>query len=199
MDHPADIAFVRAAQPAIAFMREKLRLTPNMVTGLSFLFALVSFVFLWRDNLPGFVAASLAGYLLDDLDGAMARRYRMASKLGEVLDHVSDLFYFVGVLVVLVLRHGALRHRPGWFALLALSGLLPAAQNAAANRHCGSDSGAIGIVAAVLVPADRDAAADLSAALRPFGGMSYQLALYAAVSALVLVLRRDRERRGGKR
>lgn len=191
-EHPADIAIVAASQPVIAFMRETLRLTPNLVTGLSFLFTLVALFYLWRGNLAGFVLGSLASYYFDDLDGAMARRYRLSSDVGELLDHLSDLAYFLGVIVILVVRYQALRFRPVWFALLLLSGLIPAAHNAAANRHCGTDSGAIGLVAAVLAPADRTDAGRLSAALRPLGGFSYQIFFYAAVCALVIALRADK-------
>lgn len=191
-DHPADLAFVRAAQPAIVFMRETLRLTPNAVTLLSFALALAALVQLWHGRLVGFVALSFASYLLDDLDGAMARRFGITSELGEVLDHVSDLLYFLGVLLVLALRYGALRRAPGWFAALALSGLVPAAHAASAARACGSDTGAIGVAAAVLAPAGRPAARSLSSALRPLGGMGYQLFLYAAVCALALKLGRPR-------
>jgi phosphatidylglycerophosphate synthase len=190
-EHPADLAIVSASQPVIAFLRERLRLTPNLVTGLSFLFTLAALLLLWRGNLAGFAAASLASYYFDDLDGAMARRYRLTSDVGELLDHLSDLAYFLGVLAILAVRYRALRLRPGWFALLALSGLVPAAHNAAANRSCGTDSGAIGVVAAVLAPSDRAAAADLASALRPLGGISYQLLFYAGVCGLVLLLRRD--------
>jgi len=190
-EHPADIALVRASQPVIAFMRESLGLTPNLVTGLSFLFTLVALFFLWRGHLVGFAAASLVSYYFDDLDGAMARRYRLSSDIGELLDHLSDLAYFVGVVAILAVRYQALRFRPGWFVALLLTGLVPAAHNAAAAKHCGSDTGAIGIAAKILVPVDRSAAADVSSALRMFGGISYQVFFYAAVSALVLVLQSD--------
>lgn len=190
-EHPADIAIVAASQPVIAFLRETLHLTPNLVTGLSFLFTLVALVFLWRGNLVGFVLGSLVSYYFDDLDGAMARRYKLTSSVGELLDHLSDLAYFVGVIGILVVRYQALRFRPLLFSLLLLSGLIPVAQNAAATRHCGTDTGAIGVVAKILVPADRETAGEVSSALRMFGGFSYQIFFYAAVSALVIALRRD--------
>lgn len=194
-EHPADLAIVAASQPVIAFMRETLRLTPNLVTGLSFLFTLLALFLLWRGHLAGFALASLASYYFDDLDGAMARRYKLTSDVGELLDHLSDLAYFLGVLAILAVRYRALRFRPAWFALLALSGLIPAAHNAAANRSCGTDSGAIGVVAAVLAPSDRGAAAQVSSALRPLGGISYQLLFYAAVCGLAIVLRGDMSRK----
>ena len=65
-------------------------LTPNMVTILSTLFTLASVYFLSKNEVEYAIAVYLFGYLLDSVDGKMARRYNMGSKFGMALDTVSD-------------------------------------------------------------------------------------------------------------
>ena len=66
-------------------------LTPNMVTIISTFFTLLSIYFLHKDNKHLAVISYLFGYLLDCVDGKMARKYNMCSKLGMVLDATSDV------------------------------------------------------------------------------------------------------------
>jgi phosphatidylglycerophosphate synthase len=186
-EHPGDLAIVRLSSGFIAFMREVVGLTPNHVTMLSILCSIIALVHLWHARLVPFVLAAAAAYWFDDLDGAMARRYAMGTKLGEYLDHLSDLAFFVGIIVVLVVRYGALRSRPGLMLLLIFSALLPATHNACAARACGKDDGAIGLVADLMCPLDRDESAATSMRLRWIGGPGYQLLLYALVPVIVLL------------
>jgi phosphatidylglycerophosphate synthase len=185
-EHPVDLAIVKRSMPAIVFMRETLGLTPNHVTALSIVASLVALVYLWRGQLVRFVLAAAVAYWFDDLDGAMARRYAMGTKLGEYLDHLSDLAFFVGIVVVLLTRYGAFGLQPVLVMVLLLSALLPATHNACGARACGKAEGAIGVVADVMCPTDRDESAKTSKRLRWLGGPSYQLIMYGMVCLLAV-------------
>ena len=67
-------------------------LTPNAVTILSTIISLSSIYFLSINEIEYACGAYLFGYLLDCVDGNMARKYNMGSKFGMALDMVSDHF-----------------------------------------------------------------------------------------------------------
>ncbi len=67
-----------------------LGLTPNMVTILSTIFTFLSIYFLHQDKRIHACLAYLFGYVLDCVDGRMARKYSMGSDIGMALDCVSD-------------------------------------------------------------------------------------------------------------
>lgn len=188
-EHPVDLAVVAVSSGAIRFMREGLGLTPNHVTALSIVASAIALVYLWQGRLRPFVVAAAVAYWFDDLDGAMARRYAMGTKLGEYLDHLSDLAFFVGIVAVLAVRYDAFRRAPWLMLALVLSALLPATHNACAARACGRDEGAIGVVAEVMCPTDRDESAGTSMRLRPLGGPGYQVILFLLVCTIVESIR----------
>jgi archaetidylinositol phosphate synthase len=103
----------------------KAGLTPNAVTAVGFLFTLVASAFyaaglgnVWLFS--GAVLALLVGSYLDAVDGAMARRYQLVSKMGgildSVLDRVGEIALYTGLAV------GSLV--PVWQSLWALSASL---------------------------------------------------------------------------
>lgn len=65
-------------------------LTPNMVTILSTIFTFLSIYYLHLDNRIYAFYAYLFGYILDCVDGRMARKYSMGSDIGMALDSTSD-------------------------------------------------------------------------------------------------------------
>lgn len=67
-----------------------LGLTPNMVTVLSTIFTFLSIYFLHQEKRLHAFLAYLFGYILDCVDGRMARKYSMGSDIGMALDCVSD-------------------------------------------------------------------------------------------------------------
>jgi len=64
--------------------------TPNMVTILSTMFTLSSIYFLHLNKKIHAVVLFLFGYILDCVDGKIARKYSMGSDFGMVLDSTSD-------------------------------------------------------------------------------------------------------------
>lgn len=83
-------------------------LSPNSVTVLGFVFTLAASLFYARglrfawEQAGAFSTLLLAGYF-DALDGALARRYRLVSKFGGILDSVLDrlgeLFLYSGLAI----------------------------------------------------------------------------------------------------
>lgn len=75
--------------------------TPNMITILSTLFTFYSIYQLSRGNNMFASLLYIIGYVLDGVDGKMARRYSLGSDFGMVIDLVSDnisniaLFYYI--------------------------------------------------------------------------------------------------------
>ena len=99
--------------------------SPNSVTFLGFLLTVLTSVFYAEGLSPSWlivsaISALLVGAYLDAVDGAMARRYHLMSKLGgildSVLDRVGEIFLYSGLLI------GGLV--PSWLALWALSASL---------------------------------------------------------------------------
>jgi phosphatidylglycerophosphate synthase len=65
-------------------------LTPNMITIISTLFTLATVYFLSINSVNTAVACYVFGYILDCVDGKIARKYNMMSNFGMVLDLTSD-------------------------------------------------------------------------------------------------------------
>jgi len=68
-----------------------LGLTPNMVTILSTIFTFLSIYFLHLDKRIYAVISYIIGYILDCVDGKIARKYNMGSDFGMVFDATSDI------------------------------------------------------------------------------------------------------------
>lgn len=70
----------------------KLGLTPNVLTAVSFLFAIASGVCFWQQwIIPGIIMMLLTAFT-DMLDGATARAGNIGTTFGGILDHVSDRY-----------------------------------------------------------------------------------------------------------
>ena len=80
-------------------------LTPNMVTILSTIFTFLAIYYLHIDNKPMAIYSYLFGYILDCIDGRMARKYKMGSNIGMALDCTSDnVSNFVLFMYILLYR-----------------------------------------------------------------------------------------------
>jgi hypothetical protein len=77
-----------------------------MVTYLSTLFSFLSIYYFSLDNRTYACITYLIGYLLDCVDGKMARKYKMTSTFGMALDLVSDNTSNVVLLAFLIQKYG---------------------------------------------------------------------------------------------
>jgi phosphatidylglycerophosphate synthase len=111
----------------------KLRLTPNILTGLSLLFAVVSGLYFWDGKIWWGIFWMLMCSLADVLDGSTARAGKSGTVFGGILDHVSDRYGEYFILTGITLSHMV---HPGW-GLFALFGMIIASYTRAAAESIG--------------------------------------------------------------
>ena len=75
----------------IATIAKKIGLTPNNLTLISFMFALLAFITLIKNNLYSFISLWFVSYILDYADGTLARMTNSVGKTALRHDHISDL------------------------------------------------------------------------------------------------------------
>jgi len=86
---------------------------PNYIT--IFRFILVPFIVMAL--LSGYVGAALIGFVIDGIDGFIARRYNQGSELGAYLDPIADKLLLVSLFVVL----GFVKELPVWLVVIVVS------------------------------------------------------------------------------
>ncbi len=121
----------------------KLGLTPNFLTGVSLVCAVMSGIYFWRAQMGWGVVWMIATAITDMLDGSTARAGNMGTVFGGVLDHVSDrygeFFILAGITMSRVVH-------PGW-GLFALFGMMIASYTRAAAESIGKmENCAVGIM-----------------------------------------------------
>jgi phosphatidylglycerophosphate synthase len=121
----------------------KFGLTPNMLTGISLVCAMISGICFWRDQMIWGVFWVLMTGFTDMLDGSTARAAGTGTTFGGILDHVSDRFgefFMIGGITL----SGATA--PAW-GLYALFGMLIASYVRAAAESIGKlENCAVGIM-----------------------------------------------------
>ncbi len=111
----------------------KLGLTPNILTALSLIFAVISGIYFWKAEIWWGIFWMLIASLADILDGSTARAGNIGTVFGGILDHVSDRygeFFILSGIALSDLVH------PGW-ALFALFGMIIASYTRAAAESIG--------------------------------------------------------------
>lgn len=116
LENPIDNVLLDAADASLPVCRT-LRLTPNAVTMMSIACEIAAVWCLARRNIVFFAAFASLGVFFDYVDGHYARADNMVTRLGDILDHVSDWAYVIGVLGVLVWTLGK-RSLP-WLGIIA--------------------------------------------------------------------------------
>ncbi|UCD17012.1 MAG: CDP-alcohol phosphatidyltransferase family protein [Candidatus Zixiibacteriota bacterium] len=125
--------FYERSTPGLGRLCLKLGFTPNMLTGISFLSAIISGIFFWTGNVIWGVIWMLVNAITDMLDGATARAGNMGTTFGAILDHVSDRYGEFFILAGITMS--GLVH-PGW-GLFALFGMIIASYTRAAAESMG--------------------------------------------------------------
>lgn len=121
----------------------KMGLTPNFLTLISFICAIVSGLFFWRGEMLWGVFWIIATAFCDMLDGSTARAGDLGTVFGGILDHVADRYGEFCILAGITLS-GAVH--PGW-GLFALFGMLIASYTRAAAESIGKiENCAVGIM-----------------------------------------------------
>lgn len=121
----------------------KLGFTPNYITAVSFVSAIVSGIFFWRGEWLWGVLWMFITSFTDMLDGSTARAGNMGTVFGGILDHVSDRYGEFFILAGITLSG---RVHPGW-GLFALFGMIIASYTRAAAESMGKiENCAVGIM-----------------------------------------------------
>ncbi len=125
----------------------KLGLTPNFITGVSFLISIAAGVLFWKGMLLWGVAFMALTAFTDMLDGSTARAGNMGTTFGGILDHVSDRygeFFILAGISMSGLSHDTVH--PGW-AMAALFSMLIASYTRAVAESMGKlENCAVGIM-----------------------------------------------------
>ena len=79
--------------------------TPNMLTGLSFLFTILSMSLFYKDYRIISALFYLVNYYFDCADGIFARKYNMISDYGDFLDHSTDLIGSFLLILILYIKN----------------------------------------------------------------------------------------------
>jgi len=133
-----DIHFYRPIGYAIALGALKLGISPNTLSVVGMLFGVLGgHLFFYEDlalNVLGIVCWML-GQAFDGADGQLARMANMRSRLGRVLDGLSDSFKFLSVYIHICLRLGLATGFWWVYVLGFLAALSHSAQSAFADYY----------------------------------------------------------------
>jgi phosphatidylglycerophosphate synthase len=96
--------------PVVDYLRTNYNLTPNHLTLISYLGGISAIYCLIHRYLILYSFFIIIAVVFDYYDGIMARRYNMETEFGNIFDHYTDVFTFVGVLLVLLHNYKMYRH-----------------------------------------------------------------------------------------
>jgi phosphatidylglycerophosphate synthase len=135
--------FYERSTPYLGRICLKVGLTPNILTAISLLCAVVSGIYFWKGAIWWGIFWMLMNSVTDMLDGSTARAGNMGTVFGGILDHVSDRYGEFFILTGIALS--GMVH-PGW-ALFALFGMVIASYTRAAAESIGKiDNCAVGFM-----------------------------------------------------
>lgn len=121
----------------------KLGLTPNVLTAISLICAIISGIYFWKAQVWMGILWMLLTSFMDMLDGATARAGKMETRFGGILDHVSDRYGEFFILAGITMSRMV---HPGW-GLFALFGMIIASYTRAAAESIGKiENCAVGIM-----------------------------------------------------
>ncbi|KAK9826950.1 hypothetical protein WJX74_001454 [Apatococcus lobatus] len=103
LENPLDDLLMVAVEPLLAALYG-MGVTPNMVTLASAAAALASVYCCFAGRPLPAACLWVLGYVLDIVDGFLARRYKMESRLGDRLDHATDLLAYAGLVSFVAYR-----------------------------------------------------------------------------------------------
>jgi len=79
---------------------KKWGIKPNQLTGIAFLFALISLIFLVIGNYVIFTTFAIINFIFDSIDGSYSRFLKISSIEGAFIDYFADHTYFFFVLII---------------------------------------------------------------------------------------------------
>ena len=106
----------------------RMGVTPNMITLFGLFTGLLSIHFLVQKRYVLSIAFLWITYFTDCLDGYMARKYNLTTKLGDYLDHFRDQFVILSIISICVLQIRKTKYKLLFILLIAFFGLLMLSQ-----------------------------------------------------------------------
>lgn len=102
-ENPFDNVFIDFATWINVYLR-RVGVTPNMITYGSAIFGITAAVLLYNGWYVTAALLFLTSYVLDCMDGNMARKYNMVTDYGDKLDHVTDFIQIILTVVVIIIH-----------------------------------------------------------------------------------------------
>lgn len=99
-DNPIDNYIMNIFDHLAPYLK-KLNMSPNKLTTISLLLTIYG---IYLISIQKYRLASVfifIGYIFDTFDGNFARRYNLTSEFGDYYDHLSDIFKFIFILVMI--------------------------------------------------------------------------------------------------
>ena len=102
-ENPFDNVFINFATWINPYLR-RVGVTPNMITYVSAIFGITVALLLYNGWYVTAGIFFLTSYILDCMDGNMARMYNMVTDYGDKLDHVTDMIQIMCTIIVIVIH-----------------------------------------------------------------------------------------------
>ena len=78
--------------------------TPNMITGINIICSILCLYYLHIKEYYLGILFLILTYLFDALDGFYARKYKMETYFGDLLDHYTDYIFYLGLYYLLLFK-----------------------------------------------------------------------------------------------
>lgn len=78
--------------------------TPNMITGINIICSILCLYYLYIEKYNLGVLFLILTYLFDALDGFYARKYKMETYFGDLLDHYTDYIFYIGLYYLILFK-----------------------------------------------------------------------------------------------
>ena len=104
IENPFDNILLDLSEKVSPFFK-KTGHTPNTITFYSAITAVMSMHALYNKFFYLFSVNWIVAYFFDSLDGYFARKYKMVTKLGDILDHTKDTIMWITTIFILITRY----------------------------------------------------------------------------------------------
>ncbi len=101
---PIDLIFLTLTEWITPFLHATGH-TPNIITTYSLITGLAAAYALWKGYIVLFSILFMGSYLLDCVDGYMARRYNQETVFGDYYDHACDILKFLAIIYIFLYKY----------------------------------------------------------------------------------------------
>ena len=103
LDNPIENIFVDVSELITPLFRY-FNFTPNKITIINIICSIICLYYLYIGEYKLGVLFYILTYLFDCTDGFFARKYKMETYFGDLLDHYTDYIFWLGLLYILIFR-----------------------------------------------------------------------------------------------